>query len=126
MLQSPRKELIDLDFDQIYLTDAEIQALRQSAHNEIPLLGNERLKRYKLVDELYSHIPGRMPIGKGRFVISDHGQSYLIFLDHQEQDRKEQRTHDWKVALFSTIGGALLSDPLWETLRLLLRLLRGD
>ena len=115
-----------MDFDQIYLTDAEVQALRQSADHEISLEDFRRLKDYKLVDEIYSHVQGRMPVGKGRAIINDRGADYLIYLDCRERETRRERLHDWKLALFSTIGGAILSAPLWDGIRLLLRLLRGD
>ncbi|MBP3304909.1 MAG: hypothetical protein J6L24_02965 [Oscillospiraceae bacterium] len=114
-----------MNFEQIYLTDAELAALRRSIHNEIPLEGNERLRTYKLVDELYSYVPGRMPVRKDRCIISDRGWDYLIFLEHQERDIRREYRHDWKIALFSALGGALISEPLWDLIRLLLRLVRG-
>lgn len=115
-----------MDFEQIYLTDAELAALRQSIHNEIPLTGNERLRTFKLVDELYSHVPGRMPVRKGRCIISDRGCDYLIFLEHRERAIRREYRHDWKIAVFSALGGALLSEPLWDLIRFLLRAVQGD
>lgn len=114
-----------MDFDQIYLTDSEVEALRYSAHNEISLSEFRRLKDYKLVSEIYSHKPGWSTVGKGRAVINDRGEDYLIYLECRERENRRERLHDWKIALFSTLGGALLSAPLWDGIRFLLRLLQG-
>lgn len=114
-----------MDFDQIHLTDAELAALRRSIHNEIPLTGNERLRTFKLVDELYSHVPGYMSVGKGRCIINDRGRDYLTFLEHRERAIRREYRHDWKITVFSALGGALLSEPLWDLIRVLLRALRG-
>ena len=37
----------------------------------------------------------------------------------EENEKKSQHRHEWAIAIFSTLGGALLSDPLWNLLRLI-------
>ena len=36
-------------------------------------------------------------------------------------DKKSERLHDWLIAIFTALGGALLSKPLWDLINLLFR-----
>lgn len=43
--------------------------------------------------------------------------SVIVSMLNEAKDKqrvKEQRIHDWKIAVFTTFGGALLSKPLWD------------
>ena len=53
----------------------------------------------------------------GTIALTPAGLKHLD--DHLQKvaDRRKQFAHDWRLALFSVIGGALLSDPLWILLR---------
>ena len=40
------------------------------------------------------------------------------------EEKRSQRRHDWAIAIFSTLGGALLSDPLWNLINRILNLIK--
>lgn len=44
--------------------------------------------------------------------ITDKGRQVLLWYD----SRRKDQTHDWKIAIFSAVSGALLSQPLWALL----------
>lgn len=46
---------------------------------------------------------------------------HLAELKRLEDDAKvrSQRRHEWRIAIFTTLGGALLSKPLWTGISLL-------
>lgn len=53
--------------------------------------------------------------------ITDRGKRYF-----QDKDEKKRSfRHDWRIAIFSAISGALLSEPLWACLRWLIKHLLG-
>lgn len=124
--------LLDIDFGKLVLTDEEKQVLRDlntgiskrvnsSAKTAISnlkslnfvsyYLGDDYGVRTKISDILYA-------------VITDDGKRYLLYLDSvekkdqeaQKRDAdKEKRVfrHDWKIAIYSSVAGELLSRPIW-------------
>lgn len=46
--------------------------------------------------------------------LTDNGITYLVYVENTNADRRREYRHDWMLAIFSVIGGALLSDPLWS------------
>lgn len=44
--------------------------------------------------------------------IEPAGNAYLDFLVKEQSEHRKQFAHDWKIAIISIIGGALLSEPL--------------
>lgn len=103
------------DYD-ISLTRQELRALRRCKTVPIPLAGNERLVRHKLAHEIIEPVPGYFGTRTGKIEISDLGIDYLVRIDNQAADLREDRRHDWYIALLSTFGGALLSKPLWNAI----------
>ena len=45
--------------------------------------------------------------------LTEDGISYLIYLDNLDRAQRSNRSHDWRIAIFSAFAGALLSKPLW-------------
>lgn len=52
---------------------------------------------------------------KGSYIVlTDRGRSYFEEQsDERAQIRKQQR-HDWLIAIFSALAGALASEPIWN------------
>lgn len=53
--------------------------------------------------------------------ITDKGRRYF----QEKEDKKQNFRHDWRIAIFSAVTGALLSEPLWAVLRWLVKQLLG-
>lgn len=53
--------------------------------------------------------------------ITDSGKCYF----QVEEEKKREFRHDWRIAVFSAVFGALLSEPLWAVLRWLVKYLLG-
>ena len=48
---------------------------------------------------------------------TDSGLSYFEKEADEKEKIRREFMHDWKIALFSAIAGALLSEPLWFFLK---------
>lgn len=48
--------------------------------------------------------------------ITEKGRQVLLHYENAADERREERLHNWLIAIFSTIGGALLSKPIWTVL----------
>lgn len=46
--------------------------------------------------------------------LTEKGLQVLLSHQHAEEDRKEEHRHNWLIAVFSTLGGAILSKPMWD------------
>ena len=61
----------------------------------------------------YSLIKAQSGVSNVRILqVTDKGRQVLLWYD----SRRKDRAHDWKIAIFSAISGALLSQPLWALL----------
>lgn len=69
--------------------------------------------RYLLSEK---HLEGETRSG-GRLSITDKGQIYLDMLITDDELRRKQYCHDWKIALSSALAGALLSEPVWTLIK---------
>lgn len=65
--------------------------------------------------------------------LTDKGRIYFIEQEKEEKRKiqekeaeelrqKRQFAHDWKIAIFSALAGAFLSEPLWTLIRSIIRL----
>lgn len=115
-----------MDFTQIVLTRSELKALRKCRTKKIPLSGNERLVRLRLAEEIIDPVPGLFGSRTGEIRITDPGRDFLLYIDGKQADERADRRHDWLIALLSTFGGALLSQPLWDLITFVLRALQAD
>lgn len=52
--------------------------------------------------------------------LTEKGLQVLLCHQHAEEDRKQEHRHNWLIAVFSTLGGALLSKPLWDGIDLII------
>ena len=68
--------------------------------------------------------------------LTEKGRCY--FVDQAEAEEKEKRieqresrrqkkqfAHDWKIAIFSALAGAVLSKPIWAGIEWLVQIIRG-
>lgn len=53
-------------------------------------------------------------------MITAKGNSYLTYERKKDQARRKEHTHNWLIAIFSVVCGALLSEPLWTLIRLII------
>lgn len=49
--------------------------------------------------------------------IRTRGKNYLDYVRDEKNREKRQRAHNWRIAIFSAVTGALLSEPLWAIIR---------
>lgn len=56
---------------------------------------------------------------------SESGKSYFEREEDEKAKRKELFHHDWKIALFSTLAGALASEPLWKGIKYLASIIQS-
>lgn len=54
-------------------------------------------------------------------MLTQKGIARLDELEQQQKEKKEQRRHEWLLAIFSALFGALLSEPLWVVIKALFR-----
>lgn len=50
---------------------------------------------------------------KGNLQITETGRQVLLREAYNKQQTRKEHRHNWLIAIFSTIGGALLSKPIW-------------
>lgn len=48
--------------------------------------------------------------------IRERGVSYLRYINDESAKSRKDRAHDWKIAVFTAIAGALLSKPIWTVI----------
>lgn len=48
--------------------------------------------------------------------ITEKGRQVLLHYENAARARRSERRHNWLIAIFSTVGGALLSKPIWTVL----------
>lgn len=49
--------------------------------------------------------------------ITDKGKQHF----QEREEKKREFRHDWRIAIFSAVAGALISEPLWEVIRWVFR-----
>lgn len=111
-----------MNFDYIQLSKEEIQRLRQLAEapNGLDSGPNEKnLMEYRLITRNWYHVQTEDGAHKSEAVsvITSDGRNYLTYVSTLKRARRKEHLHDWLIAIFSAICGALLSEPLWELIR---------
>ena len=48
--------------------------------------------------------------------LSPKGMAYLEDQAEKKKERRKQNLHNWKIAIFTAIAGALLSKPIWDVI----------
>lgn len=56
---------------------------------------------------------------------SERGISYFEREEDEKAERRKTFSHDWKIALFSAIAGAFVSEPLWKGLNYLMSIIQS-
>lgn len=105
-----RKLLDDVEEKAAYATDETFEPAK-------------RLRRFGLVviQQCRTNKTGVVLSGVGLgllVVITDKGHDYLSYVRNREASKKADRLHNWKIAIFSAMTGAFLSEPLWIILRM--------
>ena len=111
-----------MNFDCIILTKEELIRLRELAANPNGLPPEKQDS--KLVNNL---LVARERSGSKdpevgvpycvQSVITMDGKNYLAYLSNIKRARRKEHAHNWIIAIFSAIFGALLSEPLWALIR---------
>lgn len=57
-------------------------------------------------------------------VPSGSGLSYFEREEDEKAEKKKAFNHDWKIAIFSALVGALASEPLWKSIRFLANIIQ--
>ena len=108
-----------MNFENIFLSKKELKRLRKLAGaNRLLLQVPEDTKLINL--HLIEHALLRDSNGNAlgwHCRIKDTGENYLKYHDRRNAERRSDRLHDWLIAIVSILGGAFLSEPLWNLLR---------
>lgn len=107
----------------VLLSKKALKLLRQISTKEFPY--NSKLWNSPEGRELdyYSLAYPTHSTGKSRVLqVTDKGRQVLLWYDN----RREDQTHDWKIAIFSAVSGALLSQPVWALLHFFADLILGN
>lgn len=105
----------NVEFSDISLTPDELKALKKLSKRSIRISPNDikkysRLKRFAFISmELRNSGAGEIVLIR----LEDRGRDYLLYTKGGEAKEKRGYSHDWKIAVFSTFAGAVLSKPLW-------------
>lgn len=99
------------DFESITLTRKELRRLKSlaKAPNGLPRAPEDGT----LFNNDLIECP-RFGAPPHPYFISVRGKEYLAYLGHRKKDKSSDRRHDWVIAIFSVIVGAVLSRPLWQ------------
>lgn len=74
-----------------------------------------RLRDFDFIRIMRTDCPGNESV---QFCeIRARGITYSNYIKAEKRKEKRSRAHDWKIAVFSVFGGALLSAPLWTFIR---------
>lgn len=125
--------MLDIDFEKTVLTDEEKLVLKELRAGKLLQVNSDKKKsisalkslnfvNYYLADE---HGTRSAVSDLLHAEITDDGERYLVYiedtekrsLDDQKKDaekEKRQFRHDWKIAIYSSVVGALLSRPIWD------------
>ncbi len=121
----------DLSFRDIVLDEKEIEILENTSsrvacefsHNDPEANHVYRLKHFGFVE--LKPKPGQDTNSDLFYAIaSDFGKDYLAYFKDQQQKIKDKNAHDWKIAIFSSVGAALLSRPLWAGIDWIVSMIR--
>ena len=108
-----------MNFESIFLSKKELKRLRELAKSnkyliqmpEDTKLINLHLIEHSLLRDSNGNILG------WHCRIKDTGEDYLKYHARRNAQRRSDRLHDWLIAIASMLGGAFLSEPLWNLLR---------
>lgn len=114
-----------MNYDTILLTKEEFRRLEELEKypNGLPESPCDyNLVNLRLVAHQFYRNEDRTSAGFHSW-ITDEGRTYLKYTHRQVRERRSDRLHDWIIAVFSILAGALLSRPIWESIDWLVQLL---
>ena len=108
-----------MNFENIFLSKKELKRIKKLAQSSQPLpqvpedtkLINKDLAAHDFLRDENGNILG------WHCRIADTGRDYLQYHKRRNAERRSERLHDWLIAIASMLGGAFLSEPLWNLLR---------
>ena len=63
-----------------------------------------------------------IPSRTGQYIhLHPRGEQILLRYDEEQKNRRGEHAHNWRIAVFSTFVGALLSKPIWAGLEWLIK-----
>ena len=106
----------EIDFDHIALSKGEMEVLKELSSRNMLFDGEKMEILAKLVSAGLAEKKAALLNKETCEIvkINDKGNFYLAFRKMQIEEKRKSNLHDWKITIFSTIGGALLSRPLWD------------
>ena len=104
----------NLTFNEIYLNRRDMRTLKKAKNKSVSTDLCENLLLLGFVEEVKTHIPGYQPQTTETAQISILGSRYLAYIREKRSQTRRARLHDWLIAAFSVLGGALLSKPIWN------------
>lgn len=101
------------DFPYIALSNTEFHLLKSSEIDIVLVTNKNQNSAAKLRDLDLIKIIRSDQSDKRHCVIRDRGRNYLRYIENLKEEKKKSNLHDWKIAVFSVLGAAILSRPLW-------------
>ena len=111
----------DLAFDEIFLSRKDMRTLKKAEKTIVSTELCEDLLLLGFVEEVKTHIPGYRPKSNGTAQITALGSRYLKYIKEKRNKIKGEHLHDWLIPIFSVLGGALLSKPIWNGIDCLIK-----
>ena len=108
------------DFPVIALNKSELYLLRQCDEDIVLQTSKNhndsiRLRDLDLIQIMRPNDPSK---NQNEYCfIRERGRNYLRYIDDKKAAEQRANRHDWGIAIFSSLVGAILSDPLWSLIR---------
>lgn len=112
----------EIDFDHIALSKGEMEVLKELSARNMLFDGEKMGIMAKLVSAGLAEKKAALLNKETCEIvkINDNGNFYLAYKKMEAEEKRKSNLHDWKITIFSTIGGALLSRPLWDSIEWIL------
>lgn len=102
------------DFPVIALNDQEFLLLKDCEKDIIPVTEQNRNAALRLRDLDFIKIMSQSEESSLECCfIRERGRNYLRYKEDEKSKERRANWHDWKIAIFSSFAGALLSRPIW-------------
>lgn len=104
------------DFPFIHLSRKELILLKSTTHGLVEITPKNQSAACRLRDLVFIRIlqpKSNVEVCEIRI----RGRNFLHYLSGEKSEKRRDHIHDWKIAVFSALAGALLSQPMWDFLR---------
>ena len=103
---------------EIYLSKSDLRILEKlERDNHVEWASIETVVQHTALEHYDLVVPSR----SGKYaILTQEGRQVLLQYREEKQNQRSEHAHNWYIAIFSTIGGALLSEPLWAGIRWLI------